>query len=132
MIKVRKLCIINKEDVKTERVKKMKQENEKIMIAKLYAVGYDMKTIAKLVDSVNGHISKVIRSVEDVTGIRPRKKGEKAVLKGLDTQFNADETIELIGYLLNRNEDKTLVEELLGLKITTETISKIDSLKKAI
>lgn len=65
------------------------------LVVRLYRAGYNMTSIAKMVNSVNGHISKVLRKEGEPT----RKRGEVVTPTPMKDVF---ETKEERGYMYEK------------------------------
>ena len=81
---------------------RIKMENKKLdykLITELYEAGHNMTSIAKMVNSVNGHISKVLRK----EGVQTRKRGEISNPLPLKDVFETKEEKCYMYELLLRN-----------------------------
>lgn len=97
-------------------------ENKRLdymLITKLYKAGHNMTSIAKMVNSVNGHISKVLRK----EGVETRKRGEIALPTPLKDVFETkEEKCYMYEMLLKNGYSQYDVADIFGQ--AQSTVSK--------
>lgn len=90
-----------------------------VVAIKLYEAGYNMTRVAAMVGSVNGHISKVLKS----QGVQARKKGEIAQPKHLKDVFETrEEKVEIYEMLFENGYSQYDVADIFGQ--AQSTVSK--------
>ncbi|MCY8636610.1 helix-turn-helix domain-containing protein [Bacillus sp. S17B2] len=97
------------------------------LVGVLYTNGYTTKDIAEMFNSVNGHISKVLRA----SGVATRKRGEVVEKLPFDSFSPEDKKVvlnsemkDMLSGYLNIKEEKEIVPEVPFIELSLEDKAK--------